>query len=156
MNNYIIGALIIAGALIGGSILFMGGRPAVDKAVASEIILETDEYDFGDIDIFGGKVKTTFRLTNAGNADVTVLSGVTSCICTEGELDSLTFGMHGSTGETVIPAGETKELVAIYDPLAHGPDGVGKIKRQLQLKTNSSVTEYIDVSFTGNVVKNAE
>lgn len=151
MNNYIIGALVIAGA-----IFFVGGGPVIEKVVASEITLEANEYDFGDIDIFGGKVKTTFPLTNTGSADVTVLSGVTSCICTEGEIDSLSFGMHGSDGETVIPAGETRELVAIYDPLAHGPDGVGKIKRQLQLKTNSSVTEYIDVSFTGNVVKNAE
>ncbi len=156
MNNYIVGALVIAGALIAGAIFFIGGGPVAEKVVASEITLETNEYDFGDIDIFGGKVKATFPLTNTGSADVTVLSGVTSCICTEGEIDSLSFGMHGSDGETVIPAGETRELVAIYDPLAHGPDGVGKIKRQLQLKTNSSVTEYIDVSFTGNVVKNAE
>jgi len=156
MNNYITGSLVVAVLLIGGTFLFTSDGISTDKVVASEIALGSTEYDFGNIEIFGGKVEAIFELTNMGTKDVIVVSGVTSCLCTEGEIGSLSFGMHESNGEMVIPAGEMRELTAIYDPLAHGPDGVGNIKRQIQLKTNSSITEYLDVSFKANVIKTEE
>ena len=91
-----------------------------------------------------------------GTEDVTILSGVTSCMCTEGEIDNLRFGMHESSGTTiVIPAGGEKILKATFDPLAHGPEGVGAIKRDVVLKTNSTETPQIKVVFAANVVKQA-
>ena len=87
--------------------------------VASVVIAEPVSYDFGSIDIFGGKVTTLYTLKNTGAEDVTILSGVTSCMCTEGQIDDLTFGMHESSGTTItIPAGGEKILKAIYDPRA--------------------------------------
>jgi len=76
-------------------------------------------------------------------------------MCTEGKIDNFTFGMHGQSGGTVvIPAGESKVLTAIYDPLAHGPEGTGPITRELALKTNSTITPEVVVRFSGNVIKN--
>lgn len=155
MNKYIIGALILV-ALLAVALFFAPNvKEATQKSeVVSAVIAEPSSYDFGDIDIFGGKVTTSYTLKNKGTDDVTILSGVTSCMCTEGEIDNLRFGMHESSGTTiVIPAGEEKTLKATFDPLAHGPEGVGAVKRDVVLKTNSTETPQIKVVFSANVVK---
>jgi hypothetical protein len=124
--------------------------------VASVVTVAEPPHNFGDIDIFGGTVSTDYTLKNEGAEDVTILSGVTSCTCTEGEIGNLWFGMHETSGGTVvIPAGEERTLTATYDPLAHGPDGVGPVTRELYLKTNSTKTPEIRVIFAANVVKNS-
>ncbi len=156
MNKYIIGAIILAVVLILASYGLPGDDTTNAKAeVASAVTVVEQLHDFGDIDIFGGKVSTTYTLKNEGAEDVSITSAVTSCICTEGEIGDLKFGMHESSGKTVIiPAGEEKTLTATFDPLAHGPNGTGKIKRELFLKTNSTETPEIKVTFSGNVIKN--
>ena len=64
--------------------------------------------------------------------------------------------MHESSGATVIiPAGGEKILKATFDPLAHGPEGVGAAKRELLLKTNSTETPQIKIVFTVNVINRA-
>ena len=158
MNKYILGAIILAVVLIFIFISYgISGNDTNTPEVASAITIAESSYDFGDVDIFGGKVSTTYTLKNEGTEDVTITSAVTSCMCTEGSIGDLTFGMHQSSGKTVvIPAEGEKILTATFDPLAHGPNGTGKITRELMLKTNSSETPEIQVTFTGNVVKNNE
>jgi len=158
VNKYLIGAsAIFVGVLVYLVVVGGGGStPADSQEIVSRITLDRVSHDFGDIDIFGGKVNAEFMLKNEGAQDVTITSGVTSCMCTEGEIGDLRFGMHGSTGNTVvIPAGSERTLTAIFDPLAHGPEGTGQVTRQLMLETDSSVTPEIQVRFTGNVVKNS-
>ena len=161
MNKYIIGVGILAIILI----LVSYGLSKTEtqdtagkntaEGVELGISVTDNSYDFGDIDIFGGKVQTTYTLRNDGTEDISILSAVTSCMCTEGEIGGLIFGMHGSSGKTVrISAGEEKILTAFFDPLAHGPNGTGKIKRDLVLKTDSMVTPEIKVTFSANVIKN--
>lgn len=155
MNKYLLGAGILTILLIVVALGFSNFDTNTKTQVASIVSVVEEAYDFGDIDIFGGKVQTTYTLRNEGIEDVLITSAVTSCMCTEGEIGDLTFGMHESTGKTVsIPAGEEKTLTATFDPLAHGPNGTGKIKRELALKTNSTVTPDIKVTFSGNVIKN--
>jgi hypothetical protein len=157
MNKYIIGAIILAVLIVGFAFAGGDGRESakIPEAVASELTLESDFYEFGDIDIFGGKVETNYVVRNSGNEDVTVTSALTSCMCTEGVIENLSFGMHGSSGgPATIPAGESKIVTAIFDPLAHGPEGTGPITRELFLETNSSVTPQLTLRFGGNVVKN--
>jgi len=156
MNKYIIGVIILAVVLIFASYGLPGDDTTNAKAeVASLISVVEEPHDFGDIDIFGGKVSTMYTLKNEGVEDVNITSAVTSCMCTEGEIGDLKFGMHASSGKTiVIPAGEEKTLTATFDPLAHGPNGTGKIKRELMLKTNSTLTPDIKATFSANVVKN--
>jgi len=156
MHKYIIGALVIIA--LGTALVLLPSnkqKSVPQEQVASIITVAESHYDFGDIDIFSGKVSTTYTLKNEGAEDVRILSAVTSCMCTEGEIDGLVFGMHGSSGDVItIPAGSEKILTATFDPLAHGPEGTGKIKRELFLKTNSTATPEIKVTFSGNVVKN--
>lgn len=157
MNKYIIWTVIFAVIVIFALYGFSNntGVNSSSSKVASVIIVVEPIYDFGDIDIFGGKVSTTYTLKNNGYDDVSILSAITSCMCTEGEIGGMRFGMHGQTNKNVIiPAGGEKILTAIYDPLAHGPDGTGKVTRELILTTNSSETAEIKVKFLANVIKN--
>ena len=157
MNKYIIGAvvLIIALVIILVSLGSSGNKATEVAQTTSAITVPESSYDFGEIDIFGGKVSTEYLLKNEGAEDVLILSAITSCMCTEGKIDDLRFSLHESSGGVVtIPAGGEKTLIAIYDPLAHGPDSTGKVKRELSLKTNSSVAPEVQVTFAANVVKN--
>lgn len=156
MNKYvIIGSIVVVTLLVWGVYAASNKGTVNVEQVSAALQPAKDSFDFGDIDIFGGKVETTYTLQNTGTEDVTVVSAQTSCMCTEGKIDGLTFGMHGqSGGVVVIPAGESKILTAIFDPLAHGPEGTGPITRELFLKTNSTATPEVVVRFSGNVIKN--
>lgn len=156
MNKYIIGAIALGVLLLIGANIYSGdtGTAAQATEVSSPISVVGDGYDFGDINIFGGKVETTYTLTNEGSEDVVVTDAVTSCMCTEGVIAGKRFGMHGSeVASVVIPAGGEEVVTAIFDPLAHGPNGTGPIKRELQLGTNSSVDPTLRLTFSGTVIK---
>jgi len=157
MNKYTIGTVIFVIVLIVG-VSYFGNKDEAAKAVtnvSSSIVVLEQPYDFGDIDIFGGKVSTTYTLKNVGAEAVTITEASTSCMCTEGEIDGFTFGLHGSEVKSVtIPAGSEKVVKATFDPLAHGPEGTGPITRELTLKTNSKETPNIRLMFSGNVIKN--
>jgi len=155
MNKYVIGSVILVVSIIFVSYSLSDQKVPSVSGVASVVVVSEPSYDFGDIDIFGGKVQTVYSVKNEGVEDVNILSAVTSCMCTEGQIGDLVFGMHGSSEKIVtIPAGGEKTLTAIFDPLAHGPDGTGKIKRELVLETNSIATPEIKVTFMANVIKN--
>lgn len=158
MNKYLIGFIALAVVLL--SYVMISSDQDNKEAVTSEtsgakIVVLEEPYDFGDIDIFAGKVDTTYTLKNEGTEDVTITKAGTSCMCTEGEIAGLIFGMHGSDVKSVvIPAGGEEKVKAIYDPLAHGPNGTGPVTRTLLLETNSSETPQIELRFSANVVKN--
>ncbi len=159
MNKFIVGAVVLAVVLILGANYFGDNDDVLSTVtnsnVASAIFVIEPPYDFGDIDIFAGKVETTFTLKNEGTEAVTITKAGTSCMCTEGVIAGLTFGMHGSDVESVIiPAGDEEKVKAIYDPLAHGPSGTGPVTRMLQLETNSTKTPKIELRFSANVIKN--
>ena len=154
-NNYIVAIVAI---LIIGAIVIFGGKkensPEVALTSSSPLVAESMEYDFGDIDIFGGKVSTDYVLVNTGSEDIIVTEGVTSCGCTDGAIGGQSFGMHfGINDNVVIPAGESTTLTAIYDPLAHGPDATGAVTRMVKITTNSTETPELEVRFTANVTK---
>jgi len=131
--------------------------PSVPRkdASASALVVAVPSYDFGDIDIFAGVVNAVYTLKNTGTENITIISGQTSCMCTTAEIGDLSFSMQESSGKTVIiPPGTEKTLTVTFDPLAHGPDGVGRIKREVLLTTNSATTPAVEVMFTAHVVKN--
>lgn len=121
----------------------------------SQITVNSKVYDFGTIDIFGGKVETEFVLTNSGSQDVTITEGTTSCGCTAAEVSGVSFGMHTKMDRQImVPAGESETLTVIYDPLAHGPDATGPVQRSVFLKTDSNTTPDLEVRIKARVVKN--
>jgi hypothetical protein len=159
MNKYTLGIIgIIIIVFLGFAVNTANDKKAEkNKQVASVITVDKEFYDFGDIDIFGGKVTTTYTLKNEGIEDVKIVSAVTSCMCTEGEIGGMKFGMHSVIGgSVVIPAGGKEVLIATFDPLAHGPEGTGKIIREIILQTNSTETPEIKVRLSANVVKNEQ
>lgn len=151
-----IGLVVVALGYLGLSSV-QGGESASLKNAgtsAAKIVVLEQPYDFGDIEIFDGKVSTNYTLKNEGTEAVTITKAVTSCMCTEGEIAGLTFGMHGSEVKAVtIEAGAEEVIKATYDPLAHGPNGVGPVTRTLQLETNSTETPKIELRFRANVIK---
>jgi len=154
--------IVIAAILIaGGLLIFSGDSGQTDKVEMtrshSALTADRELHDFGELDIFGGVVTTGFVLANGGPDDITVFDGTTSCGCTSAEIGGVSFGMHEEMSTSVvIPAGETRELTVIYDPLAHGPSGVGLAQRSVFLKTNSGVTSELEVRIKAMVVNNKE
>lgn len=157
MNKYLIGAIVIGVTLLGYTVISsnQNNTEAITSETSSAKIAVLEQpHDFGDIEIFAGKVSTAYTLKNEGDEDVTITSAQTSCMCTEGEIAGLSFGMHGSDVKAVtIPAGGEEVVKATYDPLAHGPNGTGPVTRELILKTNSSETPSLRLKFSANVVK---
>ena len=47
--------------------------------------------------------------------------------------------------------GEEAQVIAIFDPMAHGPTAIGPIKRDVILTTDSAQTPEVKFSFFGNV-----
>jgi hypothetical protein len=147
MNKGAVLILSVAVLIGGGLVVFSGNQEKIEKVQSLSTLSSNKEiYDFGEIDIFGGTVETEFALTNEGSEDVVITSGTTSCGCTNAEIGGIAFGMHQNMSrEFTIPAGETKNLKVIYDPMAHGPSGVGLAQRSVFLETNSSATPELEV-----------
>ncbi|MDP2650086.1 MAG: DUF1573 domain-containing protein [bacterium] len=140
----IIGALLLAAGLIYFAFGTGGGGTITQSA--SSVVAEESFHDFGEISIFGGTVETVFTLKNEGTEDVVIKSGTTSCGCTTAEIGGMQFGMHDDIARPfTIAAGETAEMTVTFDPLAHGPSGVGLAERLVYLKTNSNVTPELEV-----------
>lgn len=101
------------------------------------------DYDFGDVSMSKGLVEHDFVLTNSSSEALDIEEVWTSCMCTEvllqvGDKEVGPFGMPGhgvqkSAGLSVQP-GETLLVKTEFDPAAHGPAGIGPVKRNIYLK----------------------
>lgn len=130
----------------------------------SEIVIEKNNINLGEIPIMGGKVDAVFNFTNLGKSPIALYEAETSCMCTEAIVKSsdgvvspiIQMRGHGETQANinqVLNSDETASLVATFDPLAHGPNALGEIKRDVFIKTNSSKTPLLRFSFQGKVIK---
>lgn len=131
----------------------------------SSIKVDNLNYDFGTISQKDGLVNTTYAVTNTGNQEIYLKELYTSCGCTKAQLiypdgsESGFYTMRGmanaqdfTVGKYLKP-GETVKIKAIFDPNAHGPQGVGYIKRNIMLGTNLKNNHLIQVSFEANVTR---
>ena len=129
-------------------------QAATKQSSTASLVADTGQYDFGTIDINGGKVSTEFPVTNTGEEPIVIVDGTTSCACTSAEVEAVGFDMHkGMASPVTIEPGETKIVSTTYDPLFHGPNGTGKITREVILKTNSVVTPEVRMRFAADVIK---
>ncbi len=147
--------VIIMVVLVGLFLVFSNDDNQIERTQSASILVADKElHDFGEIDIFSGKVATEFLLTNNGPDAITIIAGTTSCACTDAEIGGLDFGMHKQmANEFIIPARATENLKVIYDPLAHGPSGTGLIQRSVFLKTNSNTNPELEVRIRAIVTK---
>ncbi len=140
--------------------------PSKTTASSGALTILDNNIDLGEIPIEGGDVEVAFTFTNDGEEAVTLLGGETSCMCTEAVVktnDGVTsprikMAGHGATAklDQVVQPGEQATLVAIFDPMAHGPNALGVIKRDVILQTNSQTTPQVRFSFQGNVIKGSQ
>lgn len=164
-KKFIIGIAIFTVLILGGGIIYSNSSPTkVTLGKTDEAKIQTLEqsFDFKDVKYDGGNVKHSFKIKNAGTKDLTIANMATSCMCTKVYLKTKTgqspeFGMKGHTAESSwtgsIKPGEEAEVVADFDPTAHGPQGIGPISRIVSFETNDPDKPYIEFSFSGNVVK---
>lgn len=121
-------------------------------------------HDWGNINIQGGNVAHRFEFTNDSDQSLYLKGGQTSCMCTTAIYHlpdgnkSPVFGMHNKDGEwsAEIRTGESFEVEAIFDPLAHGPDGVGVIQRSVILLTSDPNLPTLELKVGGEVLYEEE
>ena len=116
-------------------------------------------YDLGTISMSAGKVSRVFKITNTGTGQVFVKKIYTSCMCTTATLTTKegTAGPFGMPGHEAIPTisqtvapNEEASIEAIFDPAAHGPAGVGRVRRSIYIETDSQ-KEPLELVFEANV-----
>lgn len=166
-KKIIIGFLLSTILIIGGAVLFssnQSSKAAVEKISGAKIELKETNFDFKNIPYSGGNAIHKYPIKNIGNKDLTIANLKTSCMCTKVYMKTKTgespqFGMqgHASGGASnwtgVLKPGEEGQMVAVFDPTAHGPQGVGPIDRLVSFETSDPDKPYVELSFKGIVVK---
>ncbi len=165
-KKVIMGILVFTALIIVGAILFSGNSPqggaSLQKTAGASLQTFETSFDFKDIKYSGGNVERAFKIKNSGTADLTIANLSTSCMCTQvffqkASIVSPRFGMQGHSSESgwkgVLKQGEEASIVAVFDPTAHGPSGVGPISRLVSFETNDPDHPYVEFAFNGVVVK---
>ena len=129
---------------------------ALGTATSAKLAAEESAFDFGSISMKKGTVNHRFKIKNTTDTAITITKLYTSCMCTTATLEigdkkQGPFGMPGHGGS--VPA--IKESLApnqdavvnvVFDPAAHGPAGVGKIKREILLESGSLTALQLNVT----------
>lgn len=135
-----------------------------DFSSAGLLVAEESHFDFKTISMADGKVSHRFEIKNSGSEPLKIKKVYTSCMCTVASVTDAKgaaygpFGMPGHGGGSSpaaieVNAGESITVEAVFDPAAHGPQGVGKIKRVVYLETNSVDQPQTQLTFSAEVVK---
>lgn len=141
----ITGLLASIAVFAGCSNIQNGDLSLSDKTNSGKISPSQElSYDWQDIDIAGGDVNRKFSFKNSGDTDLILKGASTSCMCTtatftlpSGEV-SPKFGMHGNQKWAyAIKPGESFSVDVVFDPMAHGPNGVGPIQRSVYILSSS-------------------
>lgn len=171
-RKIIIAVTIVTALILGGGIVFLGSsskgtlgaKTALQKTAGAKIEVRERKFDFKDIPYSGGNVTHEYWIKNSGDQELKVANLKTSCMCTKTYLKTAKekgpeFGMqgHASGGASdwigkLLP-GEEGQIMAVFDPTAHGPEGVGPVSRFVSFETNDPDHPYIELEFSGVVVK---
>jgi hypothetical protein len=120
-------------------------------------------YDFGDVSVGEGIVKTIMTVSNNGQTDLVIDNMETSCMCTTAILtvagkESPVFGMNMNDGKhptgwsASIPPGDSATLTIRYDPQMH-PDMRGSLTRTISVYSNDPVEFQRDVRIEANQIE---
>ena len=156
----LIGGIFISVAVIFGIILATsGGSSKLTQSANAQVYNDHLEYAWGEIGINSGEAVHEFEIENRGTNVLELTNVLTSCACTTARITiegkaSPYFGMH-STSSWIgrLEPGQTATLSVVFDPLFHGPDGLGPIERFIAVETNDPQNPRLEFKLTGNVVK---
>jgi len=149
--------LLLVGVVYFGTKLGATTEVSADSQVSIEVV--QNRHDWGTIDINGGLVSKSFTIENTGDSSLKLFDVTTSCMCTTAQLKtpsqtSKEFGMHEKNRSVFeVQPGETADLVVEFDPLFHGPSGVGPISRTVTINTNDASQPTLSFQLAANVVK---
>ena len=162
VDPIILGIIAFTVLLLGGALYFgskLGVSSVVEADQAVQITVDDTSHDWGNIDINGGIVSKAFAIENTSDSVLKLYDVKTSCMCTTAQLrtsaeTSKKFGMHEKTSSVFeVQPGDTAEVVVEFDPLFHGPSGVGPINRTVTMNTNDSSQPQLSFQLAANVVK---
>lgn len=162
IDPFVLGVIIVTIFLLGIAIYFGTKTGATSQVTTdTQVVLSTDSkvHDWGTIDINGGIASKSFAIKNTGSSILKLYNVVTSCMCTTAqlktsELASRKYKMHEKTQDVFeVKPGQTAELIVEFDPLFHGPSGVGPINRTITMDTNDENNPTLSFNLTANVVK---
>ena len=152
-------------AIFGFAFLVGKANPPNVSVVSGDdigLVLSPSFYDVGDVPIEGGNVVKKYEVKNSTDETIRLKKIATSCMCTKAKVkvndnETKEFGMegHGDSNPPVnmdIPPGVTAKVTAIFDPAAHGPQGVGAFDRIVYL-TFSDPGGVVELKFNGTVVR---
>ena len=128
---------------------------------AEAVAVDPANYDLGEVPMGNGLVTREYKVKNTTSQILKLKKIVTSCMCTKAKVKTISgesklFGMegHGDKNAPVnleITPGEEALVTAIFDPAAHGPQGVGPIDRTVTL-IFSDPAGIVELRFFGKVV----
>lgn len=136
----------------------VSGIDAITLDERVELVTDSTRYDWGTADINGGMLTNTFTINNQGDNILKLYDIRTSCACTTAQLitdtrTSRKFGMH-ETGISVfeVNPGEQVQVLVEFDPLFHGPSGVGPVTRLVSMKTNAPNSPELLYELTADII----
>lgn len=159
---------VITLVILSGAIIVLSNTPSSTKAVVQKTAgakIETPEisFDFKDIPYSGGNAIHEYKIKNTGDKDLEIANMNTSCACSKtyfksAKGESPKFSMKGmspsSNWKGILAPGEEGLVIFSFDPTYHGPSALGPISRIVSFETNDPDHPYVELSFSGNVVKN--
>lgn len=166
MNKTVIAIITAAALLLVGAVFFLSStssnKASLEKTVGAKVEILEESFDFKDIPYGGGNAVHEFKVKNTGDKELQVANLATSCACSKAYFksakgESPKFSMKGMSAPSawtgVLSPGEEGLMVAVFDPTYHGPQGVGPIARVISFETNDPDRPYVELAFSGNVVK---
>jgi cytochrome c-type biogenesis protein CcmH/NrfF len=126
------------------------------------LVAEPESVDLGRVPIDGGLVTLTFTLRNAGRSDLTLFGALTSCGCTTAVIEtaegvSPPFGANAAENpadwSAVLAPGEEVRMVVTFDPLFHGPEGTGRVRRTVSVLSDDPLSRRLDVTFEAEITE---
>lgn len=153
-------AVTIIGLLGAVFLLSNGSIPAtVTTSQNAKASIDQKTYDWGTINMKDGNINKTFIIKNTGTEILKLTKIKTSCHCTKAQVTingntSPLFGMNTvSSWVGEVPPGNVAELSIVFDPLYHGPSGVGPITRYVSVDTNDSNNPTLEFTLTASVTR---
>ncbi len=132
------------------------------KSTAGMLVADTSAFDLGTVSMAKGLVNYSFKIKNIGATPVALSTIYTSCMCTTATLkkNGQAFGPFGMPGHVPLPlvdqtmnGDEEATIEVVFDPAAHGPQGIGRVKRVIYITTTDALDKPLAVSFEANVVR---
>ncbi|MCB9815818.1 DUF1573 domain-containing protein [Candidatus Nomurabacteria bacterium] len=124
-----------------GNQMMNGETMMPDDATGPHITFNQTSHDFGVIPQYGGKVETTFTVTNTGKETLQIGDLTTSCSCTSAMI-----------AETSIEPGKSTTLTVVFDPNFH-EEPLDVFKRTVFIPTNDPRNPEAEVSITVDIAE---